>query len=172
LTVSIRTVQAYKSEDRNITAEHRQNYAVRELKGEKMKSNLIERIGQLILMLMPYRWIIGLSLLFALLGGTFVSAEPLKIQQRISKSNRDNMTLLTIGSQGLRPFYFGRKRHGLTDFVPGQTENSLFDIFCGVDDNEWLRPGQISTTPTPQRLPRLGSELPTPTRSRHQLRPC
>lgn len=125
-------------------------------------------------MVVSYRRVVGLSLLLVpFLGETFVCAEPLKIQQRMVKPNLDNGKVLTFGSHGKGPFYSGKKSPGLTDFVPGHPEeNNLFDIFCSAEDNDWLRPGQKSSTPAPQRLQVLGSILAMPAPSRYQLRPC
>lgn len=119
-------------------------------------------------MLESYRWIVGCTLLVGFLGGTFVYAKSTEVQQQIPKRNRDNMTVLTIGSHGEGPLYSGKRSYGLT----GPLENKLFDIFCSAVDTEWLRPGQNSSTPTLQRLRDLSSKPTMPTRRRYQLRPC
>jgi len=119
-------------------------------------------------MLQFYRWIVGCTLLVGFLGGTFVFAKSTEVQQQILKRNRDNMTVLTIGSHGVGPFYLGKKSDGLTDPV----ENNLFDIFCSAVDTEWLRPGQNSFTPVLHSLRGLASKPAMPTRRRYQLRPC
>jgi hypothetical protein len=116
-----------------------------------------------------YRWIVGRTLLVAFLAGTFASAKSTEVQQ-IPKRNRDNMTVLTVGSHGVGPFHSGKKSYGLTDFVPA--ENKLFDIFCSAVDTEWLRPSQSSSSPALQRLRGLASKPAMPTRRRYQLRPC
>jgi hypothetical protein len=119
-------------------------------------------------MLESYRWIVGCTLLVGFLGGTFAYAKSTEVQQQIAKRNRDNMTVLTIGSHGVGPFYSGKKSYG----PPGHAESNLFDIFCSAVDIEWLRPGQNSSTPALQRLRGLGSKAAMPTRRRYQLRPC
>lgn len=119
-------------------------------------------------MLESYRWIVGCTLIVGFLGGTFVYAKSTEAQQQISKRNRDNTMVLTIGSHGVGPFYSVGKSYGLTD----PAENDLFDIFCSAVDTEWLRPGQNSSTPALQRLRGLGSKRAMPTRRRYQLRPC
>jgi hypothetical protein len=123
-------------------------------------------------MLEFYRWIVGCTLLVGFLGGTFVYAKSTEVQQQIPKRNRDNMTVLTIGSHGVGPFYSGKKSHGLTGFVPDPAENNLFDIFCSAVDTEWFRPGQNSSTPALQRLRGLGSKPAMPHAASDQLRPC
>ena len=115
-----------------------------------------------------YRWIVVCTLLVGFWGGTVVYAKSTEVQQQIPKRNRDNMTVLTIGSHGVRPFYSGKKSYGFTD----PAENNLFDIFCSGVDSEWLRPGQNSSTLVFQRLRGLGSKPAMPTRRRYQLRPC
>lgn len=169
--MSLRTVEVYKSENLNRTDRHCQDMALNpDLKRRQAKSNLIEWIGGLIFMLVSYRRMFGFTLLVGFLGGTFVYAEPLKIQQRISDHHRDNMTVLTIGWHGAGPFYSGKKSHGLTDFLPDDpAENSIFDIFCSSGDSEWFRPGQNSS---PQQLRGSGPKPPMQTQRRHQLRPC
>jgi hypothetical protein len=111
------------------------------------------------------RWIVGCTLLLSLLGGTFVYAKSTEAQQQIPKRNRDNMTVQTIGSHGVGPFYSGKESFGLTD-------PDLFDTFCSAVDTEWLRPGQNSSAPALQRLRGQGSKPAIPTRRRHQLFPC
>jgi hypothetical protein len=123
-------------------------------------------------MLVSYRWIIGCTLLVGFLGGASVYAQPTGAQQQIPKRNRDNMTVLTIGSHGVGPFYSGKKNDGLMGFVPDPAEKNLFDIFCSAADTEWLRPGQNGSMPALQRLQGLGSKPPVPARHRYQLRPC
>jgi len=132
------------------------------------KLNLIEQIGGLIFMPASYRWIVGCTLLIGFLGGTFVYGKSTEVQQQIPKHGRDNMTMLTIGSRGVGPFYSEKKSYGLTDRV----EDNLFDIFCSTVDTEWLRPGQNSSTPVLQRLRGPGSKPAMPTPRRYQLRPC
>jgi hypothetical protein len=122
-------------------------------------------------MLASYRWIVCCSLLVGFLGGTIVFAKSIEVEQQIPQRNRDNMTVLTLGLNGVGPFYSGKKNHGLTDLVP-DPENGVFDIFCSAFDTEWLRPGQNSFTPAAQRLRESGSKPEMPTRRRYQLRPC
>jgi hypothetical protein len=119
-------------------------------------------------MLESYRWIVGCTLLIGFLGGTFGYAKSTEVQQQIPRRNRDNMTVLTIGSHGVEPFYSEKRSYRLT----GPLENKLFDIFCSAVDTEWLRPGQNSSTPALQRLRGLGSKPTMPTRRRYQMRPC
>jgi hypothetical protein len=123
-------------------------------------------------MLASYRGIAGCTLLVGFLGGTFVCAKSTEVQEQIPKRNRDNMTVLTIGSHGVGPFYSGKKSDGLMGFVPDPAEKNLFDVFCSATDTEWLRPGQNGSTPALQRLRGRGSSPPVPTQRRYQLRPC
>jgi hypothetical protein len=123
-------------------------------------------------MLASYRWIFGCTLLVGFLGGTLVYAKSTEVQQQIPKRNRDNMTVLTIGSHGVGPFYSGKKNDGLMGFVPDPAEKNLFDVFCSAVDTEWFRPGQNRSMPALQRLRGLGSKPPMPTRRHYQLRPC
>jgi hypothetical protein len=120
-------------------------------------------------MLASYRWVVGCTLLVGFLGGASVYAKSTEAQKQIRKRNRDNMTVLTIGSHGVGPFYSREKSHGLTGFVTYPAEKNLFDIFCSAADTEWLRPGQNGSMPA---LQGLGSKPPMPTRHRYQLRPC
>jgi hypothetical protein len=117
-----------------------------------------------------YRCIVGCTLLVAFLSGTLVYAQSIKVKQ-IPKRNRDNMTVLTIGSPGAGIFYSGKNSRGLTDLV-SDPENKVFDIFCSAFDTERLRPSQNSSTPVVQRLRGSGSKPVRPSRRPYQLRPC
>ena len=116
--------------------------------------------------------IVSCTLLVGLLGGTFVYAKSTEVQRLVPKRNRDNITVLTIGSHGVGPFYSGRGGHWHADFMLDPADNDLFDIFCSTFDGEWIRPGQNSFKPALQRLRGPGSNPPMPTRRRFQLRPC
>ncbi len=100
-------------------------------------------------------------------------AKSTEVQRQIPKSNRDNITVLTLGSHGVGPFYSRKESYGLTDFVRDDpAENSLFDIFCSDVDTEWIRPSQNGSKPALQRLRGRSSKPPMPTRRRYELRPC
>jgi hypothetical protein len=123
-------------------------------------------------MLICYRRILGCTLLVGFLGGTFASGKSTEDQRQIPKRDRDNMTVLTIGSHGVGPFYSGKESYGFPDFVADRAGNNLFDIFCSAVDPEWLRPGQNSSTLAVQPLGGVGTKSAMPTRPRYQLRPC
>jgi hypothetical protein len=100
-----------------------------------------------------------------------VCANATEVQQQIPKRN-GSMTVLTIGSHGVGPFYSGKKSDGLMGFVPDPAQKNLFDVFCSATDTEWFRPGQNGSTLAPQRLRGPASKPSMPTRRRYQLRPC
>src|SRR4029077_5722338 len=122
-------------------------------------------------MLASHRWIVGCTLLVVFLGSRLVCAKSTEAQQ-IPIPKRDNRMVQTSGAHRVEPFYYGKKSHGLTDFVPNPAENNLFDIFCSAVDTNWFRPGQSISTPTLQRFRGVSSIPAMPTRRRDQLRPC
>jgi hypothetical protein len=169
LTASLRTFEVHNSEDRNRTDRHRGKHILNpDLKRRQPRSNLIEQLRGLIVMRASSRWIVGRTLLVCGLAGTFVYAKSTEAQQQAPKRSRDNITVLTLGSHGVGPFYSGEKSYGF----PGHAENRLFDIFCSAVDTEWFRPGQNSSAPALQRLRGPGSKPAMPAGRRYQLRPC
>ena len=124
-------------------------------------------------MLASYRWVVGCSLLVGFFAGTFLYAKPTETaQQQVFKRNHDNKTVLTIGSQGVRPLYTGKKSYGPANFELDLADDNVFDVFCSGFDTEWLRPGQNSSTAALQPLGGLSTKPAMPTRRRYQLQPC